>query len=55
MRATIRAGLAAKLDAKLVDELLDGHAEAKRNYWLGGLRLSAVEAGRFCEAAFRIL
>lgn len=55
MRAVIRAGLIAKLDVKLVDELLDGHAEAKRNYWLGGLRLSAVEAGRFCEAAFRIL
>lgn len=55
MRKLIRSGLAAKLDAKLVDELLDGHEEAKRNCWLGGLRLSAVEAGRFCEAAFRLL
>lgn len=55
MRAIIRAGLVAKLDGKLVDELLDGHAEAKRNFSLGGLRLSAVEAGRFCEAAFRLL
>jgi hypothetical protein len=35
--------------------LLEAHAESKRNYYLGGLRLSAVEGGRFCEAAFRIL
>jgi hypothetical protein len=34
---------------------LDAYDEAKRNYHLGGLRLSAVEGGRFCEAAFRIL
>ena len=27
----------------------------KDNFYLGGLRLSAVEGGRFCEAAFRIL
>jgi hypothetical protein len=39
----------------VVDELLDAHEEAKRNYYLGGLRLSAVEGGRFCEAAFRLL
>src|SRR4051812_46534982 len=55
MRATIRAGLAANLDGKLVDELLDAYEEAKRNFYLGGLRLSAVEGGRFCEAAFRLL
>lgn len=55
MRATIEAQLASKLDAKLVKELLDAHAEAKRNFYLGGLRLSAVEGGRFCEAAFRLL
>jgi len=29
--------------------------EAKRNFYLGGLRLSAVEGGRFCEATFRLL
>jgi len=34
---------------------LDGHAEVKRNYYLGGLRLAEVEGGRFCEAAFRLL
>ncbi len=55
MRATIRAGLAAALPGRLVDELLDAHEEVKRNYFLGGLRLSAVEGGRFSEAAFRLL
>lgn len=29
--------------------------EAKRNFYLGGLRLSAVEGGRFSESALRIL
>lgn len=47
MRATIEIQLASKLDATLVKELLDAHAEAKRNFYLGGLRLSAVEGGRF--------
>lgn len=55
MRTIVEAQLAALLDAKLVRELLDAHAEAKRNYYLGGLRLTEVEGGRFCEAAFRIL
>jgi hypothetical protein len=55
VRGPIEAQLASKLDAKLVKELLDAHAEAKRNFYLGGLRLSAVEGGRFCEAAFRLL
>jgi len=55
MRSTIEAQLSSKLDAKLVKKLLDAHAEAKRNFYLGGLRLSAVEGGRFCEAAFRLL
>jgi hypothetical protein len=51
----IRIGLVRSLNAKLVDELLAAHVEAKRNYFLGGLRLSEVEGGRFCEAAFRLL
>lgn len=55
MRGAIEAQLASKLNAKLVKELLDAHAEAKRSFYLGGLRLSAVEGGRFCEAAFRLL
>lgn len=54
-RATIRASLVATYDPQLVDELLDAHAEAKSNFYLGGLRLSAVEGGRFAEAAFRLL
>lgn len=55
MRAAVEAQLSSKLDRKLVAELLEAHAEAKRNFYLGGLRLSAVEGGRFCEAAFRLL
>lgn len=55
MRDFIEAQLSSGLDAKLVRELLDAHSEAKRNFYLGGLRLSAVEGGRFCEAAFRLL
>lgn len=55
MRATIEAQLGASLDPPLVAELLDAHQEVKRNFYLGGLRLSAVEGGRFCEAAFRLL
>lgn len=55
MLQQVRQGLAGSLPAALVDELLAAHQEAKRNYYLGGLRLSAVEGGRFCEAAFRLL
>lgn len=55
MRALIEAQLSTKIQGKIVAELLDAHEEAKRNYYLGGLRLSAVEGGRFCEAAFRVL
>lgn len=51
----MRAGLVASLDTRLVDELLAAYVDAKANYYLGGLRLSEVEGGRFCEAAFRLL
>jgi len=54
-RQVVRAGLTRTLSPKLVDELLDAYEEAKRNYYLGGHRLSEVEGGRFCEAAFRLL
>ena len=47
--------MVAAYDPALVDELLDAYEEAKRNYYLGGLRLSEVEGGRFAEAAFRML
>lgn len=55
MLETVRQGLSSVHDKRLVDELLEAYIEAKRNYYLGGLRLSAVEGGRFCEAAFRLL
>src|SRR5438105_5813792 len=55
MRTIIQTQLPSALPLKLVDELLQAHAEAKRNFYLGGLRLSEVEGGRFCEAAFRLL
>ena len=55
MRAAIERELSTGLDPKLVRELLDSHAEAKRSFYLGGLRLAEVEGGRFCEAAFRLL
>ena len=51
----IEAGLAASLNAAVVHELLEAYVEAKKNFYLGGLRLSAVEGGRFCEAAYRLL
>jgi len=51
----VRKGLSSAHNQKLVDELLEAYVEAKRNFYLGGLRLSAVEGGRFCEAAFRVL
>ena len=55
MMDLIRAWLVASLDDTLVDELLAAYDEAKSNHYLGGHRLSAVEGGRFCEAAYRIL
>jgi len=55
MMSVIKSSLAARFNAKLVDELLEAFDEAKRNYYEGGHRLSAVEGGRFCEASYRIL
>src|SRR3954465_9399032 len=55
MLEKIASNLKAQFDSKLVDELLSAYQEAKRNYFLSGLRLSAVEGGRFCEAAMRML
>lgn len=51
----IRSSLAQHHNPQLVDELLEAFNEAKRNYYEGGHRLSEVEGGRFCEAAYRIL
>lgn len=51
----IEQGFKKVFDPTIVDELLAAYQEAKSNFYLGGLRLSAVEGGRFCEAAFRML
>jgi hypothetical protein len=55
MIQTVASGLKKSLPAKLVDELLAAYEDAKQNFYVGGLRLSEVEGGRFCEAAFRLL
>jgi hypothetical protein len=52
---SVRSVLESTYDLTLVRELLEAYEEAKRSYFLGGHRLSAVEGGRFCEAAYRIL
>lgn len=53
--SAIRAGLESALDPLLVKELFEAYTESKRNYYLGNLRPTEVEGGRFCEAAFRML
>ncbi|MBO0840259.1 MAG: hypothetical protein J2O49_05530 [Sciscionella sp.] len=55
MNSEIRESLVAHHNTQLVDELLTAYEESKRNYYEGGHRLSAVEGGRFCEAAYRLL
>jgi len=55
MLAEISKSLKKHFDEALVDELLNSYEDAKHNFYLGGLRLGAVEGGRFCEAAFRLL
>jgi hypothetical protein len=55
MLVEIEVSLKKHFDARIVDELLAAYQDCKRNFFLGGLRLSAVEGGRFCEAALRLL
>jgi hypothetical protein len=55
MIEVVRQGLAQFCDPSLVDELIAAYVDAKRNFYLGNLRPSEVEGGRFCEAAFRLL
>lgn len=55
MLDAIEASLKKRFNGQLVDELLNAYQEAKHNFYLGGLRLSEVEGGRFCEAALRML
>jgi len=47
--------LSQSLEPTLVKVLLDAYQEAKRNFYLGDYRPNAVEGGRFCEAALRLL
>jgi hypothetical protein len=51
----VRACLAATMDPAVVERVLATYEELKTNFYLGGHRLSAVEAGRFCEAVVRLL
>jgi hypothetical protein len=44
-------GLKAHFPDKLVDELLSAYQDAKHYFFFGGLRLSAVEGGRFAASA----
>ncbi|MEU3713258.1 hypothetical protein [Streptomyces catenulae] len=55
MNVTVTEVLSKSYDKTLVHELVTAYEEAKRNFYLGGHRLSAVEGGRFCEAAYRLL
>jgi hypothetical protein len=55
MLPLISAQLSQTLDAKLVQELVGAYEQTKRNFYLGHLRPTEVEGGRFCEAAFRLL
>jgi hypothetical protein len=55
VNGSLRNVLESTYEVALVRELLGAYEEAKRNYFLAGHRLSAVEGGRFCEAAYRIL
>ena len=47
--------VASGVPQELVDQLVAAFSEARRNHYLGGLRLAEVEGGRFCEAAYRVL
>lgn len=40
---------------ELIEALISSYSEATRRYHLGDFMPNAVEGGRFCEAAFRIL
>jgi hypothetical protein len=55
MSSNLQSDLKTHFEDKLVEELLAAYEDAKLQYYASGLRLSAVEGGRFCEAAFRML
>lgn len=51
----IRQSLIARFPENLVDHLIECYAEQKTNFYLGRMRPTEVEGGRFAEAAFRML
>jgi hypothetical protein len=51
----LRAQIAAATNQSLSDELVDAFEELKRRYSLRDFRPGVLEAGRFAEAAFRVL
>lgn len=52
----VRRGLVTQgIPERLVGELLEAYAEAKRRHYLEDHRPQAVEGGHFSEAAFRVL
>jgi hypothetical protein len=52
---SIRNSLTSRFPANLVGELLECYVEQKKNFYLGRMRPTEVEGGRFAEAAFRML
>lgn len=55
MTNVMELGFEGNLPSTLIREVLTAYQDARKNFYLGGLRLSGVEGGRFCEAVFRIL
>jgi hypothetical protein len=51
----LRSSLVQAFPGRLVDELIECYSEQKRNLYLGRMRPTEVEGGRFSEAAFRML
>lgn len=53
--AQLKAEIAAASEPALADELVDAYEELKSRYFRHDFRPGELEAGRFAEAAFRIL
>lgn len=53
--ATLKAEIAAASEDALAGELVDAYEELKTRYFRRDFRPGVLEAGRFAEAAFRIL
>jgi len=53
--AGLESQIAQATDASLAEELIDAYEELKSRYFRRDFRPGSLEAGRFAEAAFRIL